>query len=172
MIEWSQEEAENQNRKAKKKDFNGDLDEDKEEDDEEADDIEDMKISGKLWVYRGMLAQRLLRNRFAENAYRKAVERGFSIFAWTQLLKIYSEIENYKACMVCIAEIMDQLQNDGVEKFNFLPKWIEEVLLEIISKSGYKELGNIMHELNLDDDVIENLVKEAIYWKVEGSGNG
>ena len=73
--------------------------------------------------------------------------------------------------MVCIAEILDELENEGVENFVFLPRWIEEAILEIISRSGFKGLTNLLSELNLDDPSINDLIKEAAYWKVEGSGS-
>ena len=173
LYEWSQEEYTKQTKHRRKKPDSNDDDEedDNKEDDEEEEYIEDLKISGKLWVYRGVLAQRLLRNRFAETAYRKAVERGFSLYAWRQLLGIYLEIENFKASLVCIAEILDELENEGVQNFVFLPKWIEEAILQIISKAGYKGLTNLLSELNLDDVSINEVIKEAAYWKVEGSGN-
>lgn len=171
LYEWSHEEFLKQNRKKGKKAKYEDEDDDYEskDDDEEDDYIEDLKVSGKLWVLRGKLAQRLLRTRFAETAYRKAVERGFSLFAWRRLLAIYNEIENFKASLVCIAEILDELENEGVENFVFLPKWIEDALLQIISKIGYKGLTNLLSELNLDDASINELIKDAAYWKVEGA---
>jgi len=173
LYEWSQEEYMKQTKNRRKKPESNDDEEEEENKDEEEEEeyIDDLKISGKLWVFRGILAQRLMRNRFAETAYRKAVERGFSLFAWRQLLGIYLEIENFKASLVCIAEILDELENEGVENFVFLPKWIEEAILQIISKAGYKGLTNLLSELNLDDPSINELIKEAAYWKVEGSGN-
>ena len=173
---WSQEEYLKNSKKKKMKkipdsDENEEEFENKEEDEEDEEYIEDLKISGKVWVLRGILAQRILRNRFAETAYRKTVERGFSLYAWRQLLDIYLEIENFKASLVCIAEILDELENEGVENFVFLPRWIEEAILMIISKAGYKGLTNLLSELNLDDTSINELIKEAAYWKVEGAAN-
>lgn len=175
LYEWSQEEYQKQVKFRKKKPNSNEEDEDEEEnegkEEEEEEYIEDLKISGKIWVLRGVLAQRLLRNRFAETAYRKAVEKGFSLFAWKQLLSIYLEIENFKAALVCIAELLDELENQGVENFIFLPKWMEEAILQIISKAGYKGLANLLSELNLDDPSINELIKDAVYWKVEGSAS-
>jgi len=171
---WSQEEyMKNSNKKKLKKlsdsDENDEEFENKEEDEDENEEyIEDFKISGKVWVLRGILAQRILRNRFAETAYRKAVQRGFSLYSWRQLLDIYLEIENFKASLVCIAEILDELENEGVVNFVFLPRWIEEAILIIISKAGYKGLTDLLSELNLDDSSINELIKDAAYWKVDG----
>lgn len=117
-----------------------------------------------------MLARRLKRIRLSENAFRKCCERGVSLYAWKQLLKIYIEIENFKASLVCIAEILDLMQNEGVENFTIMPKWIEAIILEIISKRGYKEFTNILHELSLEDDIIDVVVKDAVYWKVQDGG--
>jgi hypothetical protein len=73
--------------------------------------------SGLIWVHRGILAERLNRKRLAERAFRNAIERGFSLFAWYKLLTIYGETFNPKACLVCIAEILDQAEEDGIENF-------------------------------------------------------
>ena len=63
--------------------------------------------SGLVWVHRGILAERLCRKRLAERAYRNAIEKGYSLYAWTSLLKIYADTYNPKACLVCMAEILD-----------------------------------------------------------------
>lgn len=73
--------------------------------------------SGLVWVHRGILAERLCRKRLAERAFRNAIERGYSLYAWTSLLKIYAETYNPKACLVCMAEILDQAEEDGITKF-------------------------------------------------------
>jgi hypothetical protein len=53
----------------------------------------------------------------AERAFRNAIEKGFSLHAWYRLLNIYSETLNPKACLVCIAEILDQAEDEGIEIF-------------------------------------------------------
>lgn len=45
--------------------------------------------NGVLWIHRGILAERLNRKRLAERAYRSGIEKGFSLYAWSRLLKIY-----------------------------------------------------------------------------------
>ena len=70
--------------------------------------------SGLVWVHRGILAERLCRKRLAERAFRNAIEKGYSLYAWTALLKIYSETFNPKACLVCRAEILDQAEEEGI----------------------------------------------------------
>jgi hypothetical protein len=62
---------------------------------------------GILWIHRGILAERLNRKRLAERAYRNGIEKGFSLYAWSRLLRIYAETYNSKACLVCMAEILD-----------------------------------------------------------------
>ncbi len=73
---------------------------------------------GVLWINRGILAERLNRKRLAERAYRNGIEQGFSLYAWSRLLKIYAETYNPKACLVCMAEILDQAEEDGLVIFH------------------------------------------------------
>ena len=82
------------------------------------------------------MAERMNRKRLAEKAYRSAIEKGFSLFTWNRLLNIYCETFNPKACLVCIAEVFDQAEDDGIEHFEKLPGWVEEVLHQLIATNG------------------------------------
>ena len=77
------------------------------ENDEKKRGSNDKSQSGILWIHRGILAERLNRKRLAERAYRNGIEKGFSLFAWSRLLRIYADTYNPKACLVCMAEILD-----------------------------------------------------------------
>jgi hypothetical protein len=77
------------------------------ENDEKKRGANDKTQAGILWIHRGILAERLNRKRLAERAYRNGIEKGFSLYAWSRLLKIYGETYNPKACLVCMAEILD-----------------------------------------------------------------
>lgn len=46
--------------------------------------------------------------------FRKCVEICGSHFAWYRLLKLYEEQGQYKAVLVCLAEILDRAEDDGV----------------------------------------------------------
>ena len=100
----------------------------------QAEDTENLKPSadipytGKLWIRRGMLAERLCRNRLAERAFRICIDKGFSLYAWHRLMAIYCDAGNPRATLVCIAEIIDQLQEDKISTNCVLPRWILEVL--------------------------------------------
>lgn len=126
--------------------------------------------NGIVWVHRGKLAERIFRKRLAEKAYRNAIERGFSLFTWHRLLEIYSETYNPKACLVCVAEILDQADDDGIEKFSKLPSWIESVVYHLIAINGLKAIVKLTKEMELEDcrSLTNSLVK-AQYWNVEGS---
>ena len=91
---------------------------------------------GLLWVHRGILAERLNRKRLAEKAFRTAIDKGFSLYAWYRMLLIYAETYNPKACLVCMAEILDQAEMDGILHFSKLPFWMEEVLNELVAVNG------------------------------------
>lgn len=93
---------------------------------------------GLVWVHRGMLAERMSRKRLAEKAFRCAVERGFSLYTWYRLLNIYQQTYNPKACLVCIAEVFDQADDDGIENFSKIPAWIESVLFKLVSTNGLR----------------------------------
>jgi len=84
-------------------------------------------------VHRGILAERLCRLRFAESAYRKATNRGVSVYAWSRLYKLYTESGNVKAGIICLAEILDEIENDKVNKFEKQPSWIEEPVNFVVS---------------------------------------
>lgn len=116
-----------------------------------------------------MLAERLNRKRLAEKAYRNAVEKGFSLFTWYRLLNIYCDTMNSKACLVCIAEIFDQAEDDGIKHFNKLPSWIENVLYKLVAQHGLKAIVKLVKEMELEDcEPITQSLMKASYWKVEG----
>ena len=73
-----------------------------------------MPYSGKVWIRRGVLADRLCRSRFAEQAYRHSIDKGFSLFAWSRLMALYMESGNPKAVLICVAEILKMFKDDGV----------------------------------------------------------
>jgi hypothetical protein len=77
------------------------------ENDEKKKGANDKGQAGILWIHRGILAERLNRKRLAERAFRNGIEKGYSLFGWSRLLKVYQETYNPKACLVCMAEILD-----------------------------------------------------------------
>lgn len=141
---------------------------------EEKKKIEEQKpdsfsYSGLIWVHRGMLAERLNRNRLAEKAYRNAVEKGFSLFTWNRLLNIYHQTFNPKACLVCIAEIFDQADDEGIEHFDKLPFWIESVLFKLIAANGQRQVIKLAKDMDLEDcEPLTQALMRAQYWEVEG----
>lgn len=128
--------------------------------------------SGLVWVNRGILAERLQRNKLAERAYRQAIEIGFSFYAWYRLLKIYTSTYNPKACLVCMAEIFDQAELDGITEFPKMPAWIEECFFELISVNGLMTMVNLVKEMELEDckPIIEAF-KKAKYWNIHGTAS-
>ena len=51
-----------------------------------------------------------------------------------------------------------------------LPKWLEEGVLEIIFGCGIIGFTKMMKELEFENQAINELMKEAAYWKAEGVG--
>jgi len=128
--------------------------------------------NGIVWVHRGKLAERISRKRLAEKAYRNAIERGFSLYTWYRLLDIYSETYNPKACLVCVAEILDQADDDGIEKFTKLPYWIESVVYHLVAVNGLKAIVKLTKEMELEDcRALTNSLVRAQYWGIEGSNS-
>lgn len=127
--------------------------------------------NGIIWVHRGILAERLQRTKLAEKAYRSAIEIGFSSFAWYRLLKIYSSTLNPKAWLVCIAEVLDQAERDGIHHFPKLPDWIGQTLYELISVNGLHKMVQLIKEMEIDDckPLIEGL-RSAQFWGINGVG--
>ena len=123
---------------------------------------------GLIWVQRGILAERLCRIRFAEKAYKKSIEKGFSSFAWTRLYKLYVEANNPKAALICLAEILDDMDNIGIEKFSHLPSWIEDPMYSLIANMGINKFRALLEEVSWDDDTINMLLKDGEYWNAEG----
>jgi len=43
------------------------------------------------------------------------VDAGCSLFAWWRLLEYYHSSDQSKATIICLAEILDRLEEDGVK---------------------------------------------------------
>lgn len=127
----------------------------KEKDPEQEDDSYEDKISGSVWVLRGILSDRLVLENNAEKAYKKAIETGFNLFAWIRLFQIYLNLANYKSCQICIAEIMDEFEREGAKTWGFIPTWLEEGVLEISEKGGWE---------GKEEGMIEEVAQEWKYW--------
>ena len=97
------------------------------------------------------MAERLSRKRLAERAYRNGIEKGYSLYAWSRLMRIYTDTYNPKACLVCMAEILDQAEEDGIEKYIRFPGWIETMLHELIANNGLKTISKLVKEMELED---------------------
>jgi len=58
---------------------------------------------------------------------------------------------NSKACLVCMAEIFDQAEDDGLIHFEKLPNWIESVLYKLIAQNGLRAIVKLVKEMELED---------------------
>ena len=77
-----------------------------------------------------------MRSRIAERAYRYAVDKGFSLFGWYRLMKLYVSSSNPKACLVCIIEVVKYYKEHKVVFKKELPDWIENILSAMCSGCG------------------------------------
>eukprot|EP00826_Nyctotherus_ovalis_P020722 TRINITY_DN16545_c0_g1_i2.p2 TRINITY_DN16545_c0_g1~~TRINITY_DN16545_c0_g1_i2.p2 ORF type:complete len:342 (+),score=101.72 TRINITY_DN16545_c0_g1_i2:1397-2422(+) len=96
------------------------------------------KYTGKVWIYRGMLAERLLNVKMAEKAYRRVISKGFSLLVWTRLLEFYVIANNLRASVACIAEVLDYFTDElGITEYpRGLPAWMQEALFKLVAKNG------------------------------------
>jgi hypothetical protein len=130
--------------------------------------IESIPFTGELWLRRGMLSERLIRTRLAERAYRYVVDKGFSLFAWYRLMKIYVKGGNPKAVIVCVTEVISQLEQEKI-LFNELPSWMDEVLAEMCKGCGYRQLISICEELKTKKfPALIKSLDRLKYWKTDG----
>mgnify|MGYP000249800540 FL=1 len=106
-------------------------------------------LAGDVWVLRGALAERMQRMRLAERAYRYAVDKGFSYYAWFRLSKLYLNSGNPKAVLVCLIEVIKQVDEEmAVWDLNGLPPWMQEILSQLCSTCGFKHIHSLAIELN------------------------
>jgi hypothetical protein len=115
-----------------------------------------------------MVADRLMKSRLAERAYRYVVEKGFSLYAWHRLMKIYSRAGNPKAVLVCIIEVIKQLEQEKIV-FDGVPSWIEDVLCKTCSGCGHKQIISLGNELNIAKiPALAKAVEGLKLWNVDG----
>ena len=129
---------------------------------------ETIKSSGLVWVHRGILAERLCRVRYAERAYRKASKQGFSNYVSSRLYKMYFECGSARPALICLAEVLDEFENNGINNFNILPEWICNPIYQIISLVGFGKFKALLQELNFDEESLKSVLEDGNYWKAEG----
>lgn len=130
--------------------------------------LEIIPFNGDLWLRRGLLSERLLKNRLAERAYRYVVDKGFSLFAWYRLMKIYVKGGNPKAVLVCIMEVIKQLEQEKIV-FDGIPGWVEEIIGKMCRGCGYKQVISLSNELSVERfPALARTIERLRYWKVDG----
>lgn len=134
--------------------------------------IKSQKLNGAIWIMRGFLAERLLKPKLAERAYRYSNEKGFSLFSWYRLMKVYCKTCNPRAALVCIIEVVKELKAVGVEFNETLPEWIEEILCKLCSGCGLRQLEATALELKCKRfPCIVNSLAKLQQWKVDGASD-
>ena len=109
-----------------------------------------------------------MKSRLAERAYRYVVDKGFSVFAWFRLMKVYVKAGNPKAVLVCIIELIKQLENEKVY-FDALPPWVDEILAKLCRGCGIKQIASLSEEVGISKvPAIFNAVEKLKYWNVDG----
>lgn len=123
------------------------------------------ELNGVIWIVRGLLSERLLKDQTCEVAYRKAVEIGFNLFAWYRLIQFYKGKKSWKAVLVCVGEVIEEFEHEGYIIVN-LPRWIQEAIIECVDGLGLQNFFEILKELNLVNDAVNRLAREAESWKI------
>jgi hypothetical protein len=71
--------------------------------------------------------------------------------------------------MVCIAEILDYFEEDGLETYTRLPYWIEDCLHSLISGNGMKTIVRLIKDMELEDcRALINAIERAYKLKIDG----
>ena len=97
------------------------------------------------------------------------MDESSSLFAWWRLLCYYEANDQPKAVLVCVAEILDRAEEDGItewehdtsqkasaRKSNFThqgryPAWLEQSLANVVAKYGYRLTMKFAKDLDVMD---------------------
>ncbi len=91
------------------------------------------------------------------------------MYGWYRLLEIYSETLNPKACLVCMAEIIDQCLEDGIKYYSKFPGWMEDILNRLVANYGLKGIKKLVRDMELMDcEPLIDALDKCQYWRVEG----
>lgn len=120
------------------------------------------KYGGRIWIYRGMLAERLSKMKMAERAYRRVISKGFSLFVWSRLLEFYTIANNLRASIACIAEVLDYFTDElGIIDYpRGLPAWMQEALFKLIAKNGVELVESAIQQESCGQAAVINRVVE------------
>eukprot|EP01017_Pseudomicrothorax_dubius_P022779 TRINITY_DN24599_c0_g1_i1.p1 TRINITY_DN24599_c0_g1~~TRINITY_DN24599_c0_g1_i1.p1 ORF type:complete len:401 (-),score=114.87 TRINITY_DN24599_c0_g1_i1:10-1212(-) len=130
---------------------------------------EDDRVSGPLWLARGQLAERLCLLRAAEKAYRRCLEKGFSLLATNRLMRLYSIVGNIKSVLLLVDQALDSMERLGHGKVDFLPLWMQEHVLTLVHLKGLRAVKKVARELQLEDPTIQRFFKDVPTWLVDGA---
>lgn len=82
----------------------------------------------------------------SERALRNVVEQAFSLAAWINLLKLYTQIQNTKSILISLDEAMQQLEDRGIVEMLSTPSWIERSLSSAVQARGLKFVVRLVKE--------------------------
>ena len=83
-------------------------------------------------------------------------------------MKVYVKGGNPKAVLVCIMEIIKQLEQESIH-FDSMPVWIEEILGELCRGCGYKQIVSLSTELNAERfKALTVAIEKLKYWNADG----
>jgi hypothetical protein len=87
-------------------------------------------------------------------------------------MALYCDAGNPRATLVCIAEIIDQVEEDKISTQTSLPRWIQEILAQICQRVGLQMLRSLVDELGLTEyTCIERSIGILEQWESEGYQN-
>ena len=87
-------------------------------------------------------------------------------------MKIYTKAGNPKAVLVCIVEMIQQMEIESVV-FECLPPWIEVLLAKLCKGCGFKQISSLGEEVGIKKvPALIKALENLRYWKTDGVGMG
>jgi hypothetical protein len=85
------------------------------------------------------------------------------LFAWWRLIKLYEQNNQPKAILVCVAEILDRAEEDGITTWGRFPPWLEQVMMNMICQNGYKSVMKLAKDVDvLDQKHLMKMLKRIV----------
>lgn len=114
---------------------------------------------GIVWVQRGALSERLDRLHWAEMAFMHALQTGGSLYAIRSLLKIYSEVGNFRAMVFCASAFLEGFKPVGCCDLVSFPSWVESCFFKAIRRYGVKGLVQNLEQEQKKEEAFWSIVK-------------
>ncbi|KAL4470144.1 hypothetical protein ABPG72_016681 [Tetrahymena utriculariae] len=130
-----------------------------------------LDFTADVWLLRSQLAMRLKFYPLAQKGLREVLKKNFCFNCFDNLIKIAEANDEPKTMIYVITELLDEIENFGVKQINQLPSWIEDHLLQLIAKKSLRQFKAYLNELKFEDPIINEVIKRANYFSIEGTSD-